>query len=322
MEPINFPIERINKFLETHNFTIESPYYSDEVINYKIKLTGIRKLIVIGDWQDVIEYTLYLESAGRVSSDILNIIFERTGGNEMTLTTTDTTLYQVIMRVNGNLYNFLNFFNIENTLFCDKVVNNLKKEINESVINEGRYDGITRQIVRDVLSIVKYQKEGKYTLPEDIRDDMVYTFPQLQTEFSVELNLEVSDDVDTIEVDSDYYSDEDTISITIISNPNLDREILEELHYELNEIVRHELEHINQRERGDNIPKKEPKKPLKYYSQKHELEAQIAGFIRRAKKERKPLEVVIRNWFDKNQSKRKLSSNDVEIIIKKLLELV
>ena len=237
MESINFPIERINKFLETHNFTIESPYYSEEVINYKIKLTGIRKLIVIGDWQDVIEYTLYLESAGRVSSEILNIIFERTGGNEMTLTTTDTTLYQVIMRVNGNLYNFLNFFNIENTLFCDKVVNNLKKEINESVINEGRYDGITRQIVRDVLSIVKYQKEGKYTLPEDIRDDMVYTFPQLQTEFSVELNLKVSDDVDTIEVDGDYYSEEDTISISIISNPNLDREILEELHYELKPAV-------------------------------------------------------------------------------------
>ena len=52
MESINFPIERINKFLETHNFTIESPYYSEEVINYKIKLTGIRKLIVVGDWQD------------------------------------------------------------------------------------------------------------------------------------------------------------------------------------------------------------------------------------------------------------------------------
>jgi len=151
---------------------------------------------------------------------------------------------------------------------------------------------------------------------------MVYTFPQLQTEFSVDLNLKVSDDVETIEVDGDYYYKEDTISITIISNPNLDREILEELYYELNEIVRHELEHINQYERGDNIPKRQPKKPLKYYSQKHELEAQIAGFIRRAKKERKPLEVVIRNWFDKNQSKRKLSSNDVEIIIKKLLELV
>jgi hypothetical protein len=321
MESINFPIERINKFLETHNFTIKSPYYDEEEINYKIKLTGIRKLIVIGEWEDVIEYTLYLESAGRISTDILNIIFERTGGNEITLTTTDTTLYQVIMGVNRNLYNFLNFFNIENTLFCDKVVNNLKKEINESVINEGRYDGITRQIVRDILSVVKYQKEGEYVLPEDVREDMVYTLPQHHSPFSIELSLEISDNVDTIEVDGEYYPDEDIISITIVSNPNLDRKILEELHYELNELIRHEIEHIIQLQRGDEIPENEPEEPLDYYSQKHELEAQLTGFKRRAKKERKPLGVVIRNWFNKNQSKHQLSPKEVEVLIKRLLKL-
>jgi hypothetical protein len=321
MESINFPIERINKFLGTHNFTIKSPYYGEEEINYKIKLTGIRKLIVIGEWEDVIEYTLYLESAGRISTDILNIIFERTGGNEMTLTTTDTTLYQVIMGVNRNLYNFLNFFNIENTLFCDKVVNNLKKEINESVINEGRYDGITRQIVRDILSVVKYQKEGEYVLPEDVREDMVYTLPQHHSPFSIELSLEISDNVDTIEVDGEYYPDEDIISITIVSNPNLDRKILEELHYELNELIRHEIEHIIQLQRGDEIPENEPEEPLDYYSQKHELEAQLTGFKRRAKKERKPLGVVIRNWFNKNQSKHQLSPKEVEVLIKRLLKL-
>jgi hypothetical protein len=321
MESINFPIERINKFLGTHNFTIKSPYYSEEEINYKIKLTGIRKLIVIGEWEDVIEYTLYLESAGRISSDILNYIFERVGGNEMTLTTTDTTLYQVIMGVNRNLYNFLNFFNIENTLFCDKVVNNLKKEINESVINEGRYDGITRQIVRDILSVVKYQKEGEYVLPEDVREDMVYILPQHHSPFSIELSLEISDNVDTIEVDGEYYPDEDIISITIVSNPNLNREILEELHYELNELIRHEIEHIIQLQRGDEIPENEPEESLDYYTQKHELEAQLTGFKRRAKKERKPLGVVIRNWFNKNQSKHQLSPKEVEVLIKRLLKL-
>lgn len=321
MESINFPIERINKFLETHNFTVKSPYYSEEVINYKVKLTGIRKLIVVGDWQDVIEYTLYLESAGRISTDILNIIFERTGGNEMTLTTTDTTLYQLIMSVNNNLYDFLRFFNIENTVFCEKVVNNLKKEINESVINEGRYDGITKQIVKDILSIVKYQKEGEYFLPEDIREDMVYTIPQLNSIFSIQLKLEVSDDVDTVEVDGEYSPDEDTISITITSNPNLDREILEELHYELNEIIRHELEHIVQYERGDDIPTREPKQPIKYYSQPHELEAQIIGFKRRAQKERKPLETVIRDWFNKYPKRHRLSPEKVEMVISRILDL-
>ena len=321
MEPINFPIERINDFLKAHNFTIVSPYYEEEVINYKIKLTGTRKLIVVGDWQDVIEYTLYLESAGRVSSKILNRIFEPIGGNEKTLTTTDTTLFQVISRVSNNLYNLLNFFNIENHIFCDKVVNNLKNEINESVINEGRYDNIVRKVVKDIMSVVKYQKEGEYVLPEDISDKMVYTSPKLYSPFSIELTLNTSEDVETVEVNGEYYPNEDIILIEIVSNPNLDREILEELHFELNELVRHEIEHMSQLDRGEEFPEYEPEDSLEYYTQKHELEAQLAGFIRRAQKERKPLEDVIRGWFIKNYSKHNLSPKDVEKVIKRILEL-
>jgi hypothetical protein len=321
MEPINFPIERINNFLKVHNFTIVSPYYEEEVINYKIKLTGTRKLIVVGDWQDVIEYTLYLESAGRVSSKILNRIFGSIGGNKKTLTTTDSTLHQVISRVNNNIYNLLNFFNIENHIFCDKVVNNLKNEINESVINEGRYDNIVRKVVKDIMSVVKYQKEGEYVLPEDISDKMVYTSPKLYSPFSIELTLNTSEDVETVEVNGEYYPNEDIILIEIVSNPNLDREILEELHFELNELVRHEIEHMSQLDRGEEFPEYEPEDSLEYYTQKHELEAQLAGFIRRAQKERKPLEDVIRGWFVKNYSKHNLSPKDVEKVIKRILEL-
>jgi chorismate mutase len=321
MEPINFPIERINNFLKNYNFTIESPYYEEEVINYKIKLTGTRKLIVVGDWHDVVEYTLYLESAGGVSTKILSHVFESIGGNEKTLTTTDTTLYQVISRVNNNLYNLLNYFNIENHIFCNKVVNDLKNEINESFITEGRYDNIVRKVVKDIMSVVKYQKEGEFSLPEDIGDEMMYSTPKLNNPFTIELNLEVNEDVDTIDVDGEYYPDEDIISITIISNPNLDREILEELHFELNELIRHEIEHISQMDRGEEFPEDEPKKSLDYYTQRHELEAQIAGFKRRAQKERKPIEDVIRRWFTKNYSKHNLSPKDVEIVINRILEL-
>jgi hypothetical protein len=172
-----------------------------------------------------------------------------------------------------------------------------------------------------VLSIFKFQKEGEYTLPEDISGEMSYSFPQFDEEFTIELTLEVSDDVKTVDVDGAYYPEDDVIEITIISNPNLGRQTLEELHFELNELIRHELEHIIQFERGDDIPKKEPKVPLKYYSQKHELEAQIAGFKRRAKKERKPLEDVIRSWFAKNQLKHRLSPKNIEVVINRIIEL-
>jgi hypothetical protein len=96
---------------------------------------------------------------------------------------------------------------------------------------------------------------------------------------------------------------------------------LEELHFELNELIRHEVEHIIQIERGDYIPKREPKDPLKYYSQPHELGAQIAGFKRKAKKLRKPLITVIRDWFDKYTSKHRLSPEKVELVISRILEL-
>ena len=321
MEPINFPIDRINNFLKVHNFTIVSPYYEEEVINYKIKLTGTRKLIVVGDWQDVIEYTLYLESAGRVSSKVLNSIFEVIGGNEKTLTTTDTTLFQVTSRVSNSLYNLLNFFNIENHIFCNKVVNDLKNEINESFITEGRYDNIVRKVVKDIMSVVKYQKEGEYVLPEDISNETVYMSPKLYSPFSIELTLNTSEDIETVEVDGEYYPDEDIILIEIISNPNLDREILEELYFELNELIRHEIEHMSQMDKGEEFPEYEPENSLDYYTQKHELEAQFAGFKKRAQKERKPLKDVIRGWFTKNYSKHNLSPKNVEKVIKRILEL-
>jgi hypothetical protein len=192
----------------------------------------------------------------------------------------------------------------------------------ESLITEGKYDSVVRQLVKDVLTTIKYQKEGEFTLPEDISGEMTYDFPQLDTSFTIELDLTTSDDVETVDVDGAYYPEDDVIGIEIITNPNLNREILEELHFELNELIRHELEHIIQFERGDNIPKKEPKQPIKYYTQPHELQAQIAGFKRRAKKERKPLEDVIRSWFTKNQLKHRLSPKNIEVVINRILELV
>ena len=90
---------------------------------------------------------------------------------------------------------------------------------------------------------------------------------------------------------------------------------------ELNETLRHELEHIYQYQKGYKFPKKEPTSPIKYYLQPHELEAQRAGFKRIAKLQKKPLIDVIRNWFNKNQKRHRLSDKEVEKVIKKILEI-
>jgi hypothetical protein len=66
----------------------------------------------------------------------------------------------------------------------------------ESLITEGKYDSVVRQLVKDVLNTIKYQKEGEFELPEDISQGMTYQFPQIESEFTIELSLQVSDEVD------------------------------------------------------------------------------------------------------------------------------
>lgn len=330
MKAIDFPIDRINQFLENHSFEIKNPFGSgmNNTINLtvKVKLTGIKQMISVGEWKDFIEYTLFLEDVDNsFAHKIFNTQFKVLKTNDYKIINTDTTFYLITANANSMLKSFLNYFGVDNNVTCTRIVNNLGEDnfdnMNEGLIVEGKYDSMTRKLVKDVLSVFKHQKEGEFTLPEDISEDMTYDFPVLQTLFTIQLSLDVSDEVETVEVDGEYVEENDTIYIYITSNPRLDREILEELHFELNELIRHEVEHIIQIERGDYIPKREPKDPLKYYSQPHELGAQIAGFKRKAKKLRKPLITVIRDWFDKYTSKHRLSPEKVELVISRILEL-
>jgi hypothetical protein len=192
----------------------------------------------------------------------------------------------------------------------------------ESVITENKYSNVVRQVVRDILRVFKHQKEGNYQLPEDIATDeqeMVYDFPQLDSAFTVELIMTLNDEIETVDVDGEYFRDDDTIVVRVESNPNLDRETLEELHFELNELIAHELQHLIQRDSGYKFPRKEPKKSLKYYTQPHELEAQVVGFKRRAQKERKPFDEVVINWFRRNYLKHQLSPKEVDVVVNKIL---
>ena len=50
---------------------------------------------------------------------------------------------------------------------------------------------------------MKHQREGEFVLPEDISDEMVYTFPQFDSEFTINLNLSTSEDVEDVDVVGD-----------------------------------------------------------------------------------------------------------------------
>ena len=134
------------------------------------------------------------------------------------------------------------------------------------------------------------------------------------------MDLQLDDEIEGIDVDADLFREDDLIYITIISNPNDQYNRLQELTSELNEVLRHEFEHLKQSEQGYKFPKKEPTDPQKYYTQQHELEAQRAGFRRRAKGERNDFETVVRDWFVKNKNKHNLNPEQAEKVIQRILQ--
>jgi hypothetical protein len=191
--------------------------------------------------------------------------------------------------------------------------------MNESVNKEKKYDSIVRQIVNDILNVFKLRRTGGFSLPEDVREtEVYYNYLQFKKEFGVFVNIEESDDVETFEVDGNLYYDDDTIEILIVVNPNSGNEILNDLVNELNEVVRHEMEHIIQYD-GGMARKKSPDNPEKYYSQQHEIDAQRAGFKRQSKREKNDMETLVRNWFKKYPHKHTLGSEQQERVIQKIL---
>lgn len=320
-------LDRVNKFFKNYTFEVYYLFDSEgEAVvptNIKIKLTGVKDFILMGDLKPFITYTAYILPSNE-NSDKFNSILSAHFGRETPIKTFDHGAYGNFAWVmTKKLSELLKYFSLPGAILTE-VVNEVEPmKMNESIITEARYDNVIRTLVKDIISLYKFQREGEFSLPEDIRgeENMTYSFPEFENQFSIDLNLAKDDDVDTVEVDAAYYRDEDIIEVTIVSNPEIGLHNIQELIGELNETIRHELEHVSQYQKGYDFPIKEPKNPLKYYTQPHELEAQLAGFKRRSRKENRDLEEVIRGWFRRNEKNHRLKPKQVEILINKLLEM-
>lgn len=321
MEELELPIERLNKFLSKHEFKVEDPmgenFPSDVFANIKVQITGTKKMSRMGDEMTFVTYTLFILNSNPMMNALTNILMD--GDKEKVIDNQDMTFYILTNRVTVQLQNFLEYCGLNNPVICTKVVNETNQTIKESIIMEGKYDNIVRQIVNDILKVFKTNKTGSFSLPEDIREEEVYyDYPQFKKEFGVYVNFEQSNDVETFEVDGDLYYNDDVIEILVITNPNSGNEILNDLVNELNEVVRHEIEHIVQYD-GGMKRKKEPSDSEKYYTQQHELDAQRAGFKRRSRREKNDMETLVRNWFKKYPHKHTLTPEQQERVIQKIL---
>lgn len=324
MNPINFPIERINQFFSDHIFEVYLQPTHDEdysvPTNVKVKLTGVKDYISIGDKKPHVEYTLYILPTNE-TSDAWSNMYGQMYGNDVDITTSGQEYANLRWIISEKLTNFLKYFGVDMPAICTKVINEVRaKKLTEGIITEGVLDKTTRILVQDVIKFFKHQREGEYGLPEDLsQEEMVYSLPGFEG-FSIFLDLQTDEDIEGVDVDGDLYFDDDIVNITIISNLNAGYTNLDELTRELNDIIRHELEHIKQHRDGMKMPSREPKSPEKYYTQPHELGAQRAGFRKRAKSEKADFETIVRQWFEKNSHKHNLNPTQKEKVIQKILD--
>lgn len=189
------------------------------------------------------------------------------------------------------------------------------------LLEDSRRRQVIRTIVRDIITVYKKEDEGEFYLPNHIeKDDDYYNFTNFDHNLIVELIIIENYDIEDFIVDANYWKDEEIIEIIIDYNPDRKFDTLYDLVGELNQIVAHEIRHIDQKHKGTHdLNQEEEYDPFKYYSQPHEVDAQVFGFNRLSKLTKKPYEAVVRSWFEKNKDIHRLNEKEKEEIIKILL---
>ena len=178
-----------------------------------------------------------------------------------------------------------------------------------------------RKIVRDIISIFKKNDEGDFYLPEEITDEQFYDFDKIDALLTIELTITINDEIDTFEVDADWVSEDDVIELTIKYNSENKKRILYDLSGELNEIISHEIRHIHQEMTGSyNTKIRKTKNGKKYYTQPHELDAQVFGFKRISKLTKTPFDIVVKRWFNTHKNLHQMNDKDVKYVIEKIME--
>jgi hypothetical protein len=201
---------------------------------------------------------------------------------------------------------------------------NLKEIVRKELLSEqGRKRDVIRKVIKDIVTVFKNESEGEYFLPEYFQDrnEMLYDFMTMGETFSVELIMEINDEVDSFKVNAEIYKEDHTIKLIIQYNSDKKNQILYDLIGELNEVIAHELRHIDQDIRGTFVSKSyRGKDPVKYYTQPHELDAQVYGFKRLSKLIRKPFNEVVENWFETHRDIHQLDDKGIKKVMDKLFE--
>jgi len=202
---------------------------------------------------------------------------------------------------------------------------NKSVELKKGYINEiSKRRSIIRGLVSDIIKVYKNEEEGEFYLPEYFDEDrQMYLFDKIDTPITIELTIFPDDEVEEFIIDADYFYNDEIIAFTIVYNPEKKIKMLYDIVGELNEIITHEIRHIDQHSTGmfsfDNESETSTEDPKVYYTQPHEIDAQVYGFKRLSKLRKEPFEKTVRHWFDTHGIIHQMDEKDTEYVINKIL---
>jgi hypothetical protein len=316
-----------NKTFSYNGLTFDSSYSAAEMkgtIDYIVtEIIDIKNKIVVGDWKPVLYLNISIVGGDEAYINRLKEIkkvLDYEQFNEIIRLFSQQMIHTIRYDIGNYLKERIGFdgiVHVENVKLATDEVNNLF---------EGRMSRqAIRTIVKDIVKVLKTEGDGEYTLPEDISDDMTYSFINGPKNITVELEIRPNKDVKSFLVNGNYVKHEDTIEVLIVYNPNGNiKKMMYDIIGELNDLIAHELEHYNQYTTGeyDFEDDEKSEESLHYYTKPYEIKAQVKGFKRLSKVRRIPLESVIRNWFETHPDIHTLNQRDQETVIDTLLQNV
>jgi hypothetical protein len=315
-------IQLINKIVskETFKYTGELIQGVNQLadIDYKFRITGHKKMMSVGEYYD---YLLLEVTITGANDPISKMIFtpQSTDAGKAVARMFESQLYGFYSRLNQEIMNYLRYFNDSEEEFVRTTIDELKFDLKKPEnITESRMSRVAiRTTVTDIVHKLKDGKEGTFYLPGEEAEE--YGFTNLPFRYSVELTLEIDDELDGFKMNGEYSSDDEVIEIIIRYNPKTLRRNFYNIIGQLNDIVAHELEHGFQHTRDGRIHEEPPTESFEYYTQPHEIGAQRVGFRRVAKLRKLPYNNVVRDWFETHKDVHGLSDDEMEKVIQIIL---
>jgi hypothetical protein len=285
-------------------------------IDYTVKITGYKKMISVGEYYD---YALLKVTIIGLNDDLSKLLFEpqQTEEGKIIARSFESRLYKFYSNLNLDITKFLRIFEPDIRTTIDEFKFDLPTNITESDMSRMSRIAV-RTTVKDILNILKNKKKGEFTLPGE--DGEEYSFTNLPFTYSVDLFLDIDENLNGYKINGSFSSEDDVIEIAIKFNPKTLRKNIYNIIGELNDIVAHELEHGFQYMTEGKVYQEPPSESLGYYTQPDEIKSQRVGLRRLAKLRKLPFNDVVSEWFDTHRDIHGLTENEQEIVINEILD--